>query len=68
MNRAAFDGTVIIGLILLACGAACGSDPATTPDLGPIAIHPASLFTGYDDGSADYKVPATLVNVPRPPP
>jgi hypothetical protein len=40
--------------------AGCSSNDSST--LG-VAIHPAQLYTGYDDGTADYKVPATLVNV-----
>ena len=47
-----------MGIVLLACSN--DSEPAS----GAVAVHPSALFTGYDDGSADYKVPATLANVP----
>ena len=50
-------GAVLIGLILIA---ACSTDPEVSADA---ALHPGVLFTGFDDGSADYKVPATLANV-----
>lgn len=55
MGRTAFLGTVIIGLGL----AACGSDD---PGALPVAIHPTKLFSGFDDGSVTFKVPATLAN------
>lgn len=57
-RRPALLGTAIIGLALAACSS---SDDALLA--GPVAVHPAALFSGYDDGSATYKVPATLANV-----
>jgi len=57
MRRAAFLATVIIGLVLGACG-----DDAEAP-APPAEVRPTKLFSGFDDGSATYKVPATLANL-----
>jgi hypothetical protein len=50
----------MLGLALMACGSdeEGGQVPA-----GPVEVRPAGLFSGFDDGSATYKVPATLANV-----
>jgi hypothetical protein len=58
-RRAAFLGTACIGLVFAACSSSTEATPAPA---GPVALRPAALFTGYDDGSATYKVPATLAN------
>src|SRR3954468_12827235 len=58
MKHASLAAVVLMGL---AFAAGCGD--ASEPAGGPVAIHPSQLFTGFDDGSADYKVPASLVNV-----
>ncbi len=49
MQRAVSSG---LALVAVAFVTSCGGDDA--------AIHPAALFSGYDDGSTEFKVPATL--------
>lgn len=66
MRRPALFGTVIIGVALSLSLSllACGSDSEATPaPAGPVEVRPSTLFSGFDDGSATYKVPATLANV-----
>jgi hypothetical protein len=54
-----------LGVILVLSTGAMGACSSSTEDAPALsdnaAIHPAKLFTGFDDGSAEYKVPASLV-------
>lgn len=62
MNHVSLGKAVLLGIagtVLAACSN--DSEPAASSAAG---IHPSALFTGYDDGSADYKVPASLANIP----
>jgi hypothetical protein len=53
---------VLIAAVALGPLGACSSSSEDAPALSDAAaVHPAKLFTGFDDGSAEYKVPASLV-------
>lgn len=57
MNHVSLGAALLFGIVALAVPG-CGED-----DEANGVIHPSQLYTGYDDGSADYKVPASLVNI-----